>query len=216
MFARLVYFVRVTSRQDPEPRDLRASDADREKIIDILRDAATDGRLTLEEHTERVEQTYEAKTLGELKDLTRDLMRTDAQPGEPRPVTDGLPDVDARPLMALLGEDKREGRWVVPARQQATAVFGSVRLDFREALLQTRHVVVQATAILGSVELLVPEGVEVRMAGGPAILGSKENKVRAEPAPNAPVIEVQAFCLLGEVSARNPKRRSRWWFRDRD
>lgn len=200
----------VNARPAPEPRDLRASDADREKVVALLRDAASDGRLTMEEHSERVDSAYAARTLGELKDLTRDLVRPDAQTGRVSPSADGLPDVEARPLVAIFGEDKREGRWVVPARQQATAFLGSIKLDFREALLQQRHIVIQATAVLGSIELLVPEGVEVRFTGGPAILGGKENKVRADPGPDAPVIEVQTFCLLGGVSAKNPRRPPRW------
>jgi hypothetical protein len=200
----------VNSRSEPEPRDLRASDADREKIVSLLRDAASDGRLTLDEHSERVERAYAARTLGELKDLTGDLVRPDARTGAVDPAADGLPDVSTRPMMAVFGVDKREGRWVVPARQLATAIFGTIKLDFREALLQQRHVVVQATVIFSSVELIVPEGVQVRFSGGAAILGSKENKVRAEPGPDAPVIEIQAFCLLGSVQAKSPKRPPRW------
>lgn len=200
----------MSPSSQPEPRDLRASDADREKVVNLLRDAASDGRLTLEEHTERVEQAYAARTLGDLKDLTRDLVRPDERTGRVSPMADGLPDVEARPMVAIFGTDKRDGRWVVPAKQQATAILGTVQLDFREALLQQKHVVVQASAVLGTVDLLVPEGVEVRFTGGAAVLGSKENKVRAAPDPNAPVIEIQAFCLLGSVVARNPKRPSRW------
>lgn len=200
----------MSPSSQPEPRDLRASDADRENVVNLLRDAASDGRLTLEEHTERVERAYAARTLGELKDLTGDLARPDDRTGMVNPAADGLPDVEKRSMMAVFSTDRRAGRWVVPARQQALAFFGTVQLDFREALLQQRHVVVQVSAVLGSVDLMVPEGVEVRFTGGTAILGSKENKVRAAPDPHAPVIEVQAFCLLGSVTARNPKRPSRW------
>lgn len=200
----------MPARPDPEPRDLRASDADRENVVNLLRDAASDGRLTLEEHTERVEKAYAARTLGDLKDLTRDLVRPGTPAGAPGATADGLPDVERRPLTAFFNTDRRAGRWVVPARQQVTAFFGTAQLDFREALLQQRHVVVQVNVVLGSVELLVPEGVEVRFAGGAAILGSKENRVRTAPDPHAPVIEIQSFCLLGSITAKNPKRPSRW------
>lgn len=200
----------MTPRSDPEPRDLRASDADRENVVNLLRDAASDGRLTLEEHSERVERAYAARTLGELKDLTRDLVRPDPRTGSVSPTADGLPDVEKRPLVSVFNTEMRTGRWVVPARQPVTAFLGTAILDFREALLQHRHVVVQVSAIFGSVDLVVPEGVEVRFTGGAAILGSKENKARAAPDPHAPVIEIQAFCLLGKVTAKNPKRPSRW------
>lgn len=195
----------VDSSHDPAPSELRASDSDRERVVDLLRDAASDGRLTLEEHTERVEQAYGARTLGELKQLTRDLVRPN-EAGRPERVSaDPLPDIEARPLLAIFGQDKREGRWVVPARQQASAVFGQVRLDFREALLQRRHVTIQANALFGSVEMLVPEGVDVRM-NGTALFGSKENRTRGGHGPNAPVIDVEVFCLFGEVSVKTPKK----------
>lgn len=189
---------------------MRASDADRERVVDVLRDAASDGRLTLEEHTDRVERAYASRTLGELKELTGDLIGQEdsAKPRRGAP-QDPLPDVDARPLTAIFGEDKRTGRWVVPTRQQVTAVFGQVSLDFREAVLQSRHVVINATAVFGKVELIVPEGVNVQLNGA-AVLGSKENKVRAEPAPGAPVIEVQGFILCGQIEAKTPRRR-RWF-----
>ena len=65
------YFREVMSR--PQPRDLRASDADRERVVAVLAEAAADGRLTLDEHTERVHRAYRARTLGELARLTEDL-----------------------------------------------------------------------------------------------------------------------------------------------
>ena len=64
----------------PPPRNLRASDADRERIVALLAEAAGDGRLTLAEHADRVSQAYQAKTLGELARLTADLATPAAQP----------------------------------------------------------------------------------------------------------------------------------------
>ena len=58
---------------DPAEADLRASDADRERVAEALREAYAEGRLTAEEHSERVDSVYAAKTLGELVPLTVDL-----------------------------------------------------------------------------------------------------------------------------------------------
>lgn len=205
----MVYLRSVDPRpRQPAPGDLRASDADRERVVDILREAAGDGRLTLEEHTERVERAYSARTLGELAELTKDLVHPSGDPASP--FTRHPVDVRQRPAVAVFGQDERRGRWVVPARQPAIAVFGSVRLDLREALLQRRHVVIQASAVFGSVEVLVPEGVEVRMNGA-AIFGSKSNRVRTPPVPDAPVIEINALALFGSVEAKTPKRKRRLW-----
>ena len=62
------------------PRDLRASDADRDRVLALLADAVSDGRLTAEEHAERVQRACTARTLGELADLTTDLVAASAQP----------------------------------------------------------------------------------------------------------------------------------------
>ena len=144
------YFHHVTSR--PLPRDLRASDADRERIVALLAEAAGDGRLTLDEHTERVHRAYRARTLGELASLTEDLVEPSAQP---------LRLDTSRSVAALFTTQRREGRWVMPDLLVVTAVGGHVVLDLREALLQGLHTIVHATLIGGQLHLLVPEGVRV-------------------------------------------------------
>ena len=71
----------------PEPNDLpelRASDADRERVAEVLRDALAEGRLDMEEFEERLEATYKARTYGELAPLTRDLPAPGATAPAPR------------------------------------------------------------------------------------------------------------------------------------
>ena len=176
---------------------MRASDADRERVVTVLADALADGRLTAEEHDERVTRAYAARTLGDLAELTSDLSGKDAQPLR----------LDlSKPALAIFGSEVRAGRWVVPEDFAATAIFGEVNLDLTEALLQRPHVIIHATAIVGNVHVLVPEGVNVRMSGT-AIVGSKINHVRAIAA--GPVVDIRAFTAFGLVTARTPQRR-RW------
>jgi hypothetical protein len=54
-------------------RPIRASDKERESVVDVLRDAYTDGRLTLDEFEERMSAAYAAKTWTDLRQLTGDL-----------------------------------------------------------------------------------------------------------------------------------------------
>jgi hypothetical protein len=187
----------VTPR--PAPRDLRASDADRERVVALLTEAASDGRLTLGEHSERAERAYSARTLGELAELTADLAMPSAQPIR----LDGR-----KPVAAIFGRERRDGRWVVPERLTVTAVFGEVVLDLREAVLQSRRITVLATVLGGTVQLIVPDGVAVEMSGS-AALSRTSQAGTARALPDTPVIEVRTFGLAGRVKVIRPKR-SRW------
>jgi Domain of unknown function (DUF1707)/Cell wall-active antibiotics response 4TMS YvqF len=193
----------VSSR--PAPRDLRASDADRERVVALLTEAAGDGRLTLGEHAERAERAYAARTLGELAALTADLAAPSAQP---------IRLDDRRSVAAVFARERREGRWVVPESFPVTAIFGDVVLDLREALLQSQRVTVFATAIAGHIELIVPEGVAVQITGT-TFLSRKSIRGAVPPVPppgqgaGLPVVDVRLFALGGTLKAVTP-RRSRW------
>ena len=197
------YFLQVTSR--PQPRDLRASDADRERVVAVLAEAAGDGRLTLDEHTERVHRAYQARTLGELAGLTEDLVAPSAQP---------LRLDSSRTVAAFFTTQRREGRWVMPDRLMVTAVGGHVVLDLREALLQGLHTIVNATLIGGQLHLLVPEGVQVtvvsaRQPGRPG--PDLAPRPAAAGVPGSPLVEVRAFTVAGRVRVHTPRRPSGRW-----
>jgi len=188
-----------------KPSDLRASDVDRERVVAVLAEAASDGRLTLEEHSERVQRAYHARTLGELAALTRDLVPAGAQP---------LRLDDSRSVSAFFSAVRREGRWVMPDRLSVTAVGGQVVLDLREAMLQSLHTIVHATLIGGNLHMLVPEGVTVvvtasRQSGrvGPDL------DPRPGPATSAgsPLIEVRSFTVGGHVRVHTPRPKGGRW-----
>ncbi len=183
----------------PGPRDLRASDADRERVVALLTQAASDGRLTLGEHAERAERAYAARTLGDLSVLTTDLAAPSAQPIR----------LDTRrSVAAVFGKERRDGRWVVPESLAVTAIFGEVVLDLREALLQASRITLLVTVIGGTVQLIVPEGVAVEMTGT-SVLARKVSGSGVPPMPGVPVIEVRALALAGRIKTVVP-RRSRW------
>jgi hypothetical protein len=194
---------RPTAPPATPPSELRASDADRERVVAVLQEAVADGRLTAAEHEERVGLAYQARTLGELSGLTTDLLPDHLQPVR----------TDVAPVSALFRADKREGRWVVPSRYPVTALGTTVTLDLREALLQTSHVTIDATIVGGVLELIVPEGVRVIMPAS-AMMASKKNQVRTDSAaPDGPVIEIVGRVLAGSIVAKSPKRPKRRRFR---
>jgi Domain of unknown function (DUF1707) len=197
------YLLGVTSR--PGPRDLRASDADRERVITMLNEAAGDGRLTLGEHSERVERAYAARTLGELAPLTADLALPAAQPIR----------LDSRrPMTGIFARERRDGRWVVPDRLMVTAVFGEVILDLREALLQSHRVTILATLFGGTLQLIMPDEIAVEMTGAAVLSRRSGDPGPRQPnlpgQPQRPVIEVRTLLSFGgRVKIVRP-RRSRW------
>jgi hypothetical protein len=190
----------VPTRQPP--RELRASDTDRERVIAMLSTALADGRLTQEEHFERVSRALAARTLGDLSRLTRDLAAAADQPVR----LDG-----GRVIVGFFGTETRAGRWVVPPVLTCTAVCGEVVVDFTTALLQSRHVVLYAYALGGRVRLIVPAGVEVVLDGKTLVGRFKGATADSVPeSPDIPAIEVHAFCVAGEVLVKTPPRPRRW------
>jgi hypothetical protein len=184
------------------PRDLRASDNDRERVVAMLSEALADGRLSHGEYSERMSLALSARTLGELAVLTTDLAAPEHQPVQ----VDG-----GQPVTALFTGAHRSGRWVVPASLTCVSAFGDVVLDLSEAILQERHVVLNVYAVFGRLRLVVPAGVEVVM-NGTSILGRQRGATakRVPTSSEIPVIEVRGYFAASEVIARTPPRPRRW------
>lgn len=186
----------------PAPRDLRASDADRERIVAVLNAALGDGRLTPQEHDERVHAALTARTLGDLAGLTTDLMMPGGQPIR-------LHDEGA--INVLFRKESRGGRWVVPAVLTVNIVAGEMTMDFREAILSDRHTVLAAHVAAGTLRLFVPDGVTVTVDGTIVLGRQKGASARNVPPPlDAPLIEVRALALLGEILVKTPPKQRRW------
>ena len=164
----------------PDPRHLRASDADRERTANVLREAAGDGRLTMAELDERLDAVYAAKTYAELEPITHDLPATGAgyMPAVPAgagpdPARFGAPATSAG-AVAILGGFSRKGNWVVPKTFNAFMLLGGGEIDMRDARFEDREVSVHIVAILGGCEVIVPGDATVRVTGV-GILGAFES-----------------------------------------
>jgi hypothetical protein len=191
--------------------ELRASDADRDRIAEILRDALAEGRLTHEEHSERIEAAYAAKTVGELEPLVRDLPTHPAD-SAPRPAPAPAPSAPpatggGQNLVAVFGGAVRKGRWRVGHRTNAFACFGGIQIDLTEAVFEQRETVINTVAIFGGVEIKVPENVTLRCTGT-GIFGGFDVLTHEAPDPDAPVVQITGLALFGGVDAK-PKRGKR-------
>ncbi|WP_326694093.1 DUF1707 SHOCT-like domain-containing protein [Streptomyces sp. NBC_01766] len=195
--------------QQPQPVGIRASDADRDRIADILRDALAEGRLDAEEHSERIESVYRAKTLGELEPLVQDLpghsnRREPGAAGHPLPSDDSGAPVTADNLIAVFSSSTRKGRWRIGRRTNAFSLFGNIEIDLTEALFEQRLTVINATSIFGNVEVTVPENITLR-GNGTGIFGNFEVDTLESENPEAPVVVVNGYSVFGNIEAK-PKR----------
>ena len=194
----------------------RASDAEREAVVARLRDAASEGRLTVEELAERIDAAYAAKTHAELEPLTADLPGpaeragfTPAAAPAPGPVA---PARKASPLLfGIMGGGDRKGRWRVPERMTVVNVMGGADLDLREAVLETPEVEITVWSLMGGSTITVPEAVHVELEGF-ALMGGNSLRLdptRPDPPPGAPVVRVRAWSLMGgtDVRTRGARRR---------
>lgn len=206
-----------------QPEHIRASDADRDKVAERLREALAEGRLSPVEHEERLDTLYKAKTIGELKPITEDLPapggRFFSEPQRGEPSSMEVLSNEARDLaeqskgsenlVAVFGGCERKGRWLVEPRTNVSVLCGGVELDLREAVLSEHEVTIQLAVILGGVEITVPHGVRV-VNDTSAILGGTDLHGTDQVVdPNAPVIRLTGTCMLGgvEVKSKGPRRR---------
>jgi hypothetical protein len=171
--------------------DLRASDSDRERFVERLREHAVEGRLTLEEFTERMAAAYLARTSGELEELTRDLPSPRASPPSRRRPT--------RFLFSIFAEMERGGRIRMPRRAACVTLFGSIDLDLRQATLDPEVITIFAYGMFGAIDIYVPEGVEIDLHGF-ALFGHKRTRGNdPPPSPGTPLIRVYAFSVFAGI-----------------
>jgi hypothetical protein len=190
----------------PAEAQLRASDADRDRIADILREALAEGRLDSAEHSERLDSVYAAKTLGELEPLVRDLpagRRPTPIPaaGAARGYDPGLGGENPN-LVAVLGGADRKGKWRVGNRITAVAILGGIEIDLTEATFTSPELVIHCTAIMGGINIRVPENVTLRGGGVIGIMGGSDIKAFESPDPGAPVVRLDGFAFWGGVDAK--------------
>ncbi len=109
-----------------------------------------------------------------------------------------------------MGDARRAGRWRVAARTNVVSVMGGCQLDLRTAEFSGEDITINAGALMGSVDIVVPEGIEVELSGIP-IMGSKAIRVRdVPPVPGSPRVRVRAVPVMGSVTVRSrPSNRSR-------
>ena len=200
--------------------EMRASDAERERIADVLRDALAEGRLGMDEFQERLDSTYRARTRGELVPLVRDLPHhadEDASGGRSPEVAGAQ---DASPALSLrktrrwaeriggratsrwgigvMGGFGRRGQWTVPRVFTGIGIMGGGELDLREARFEDRDVVIRCFALMGGFSVTVPPGVGVEVRGV-GIMGGFDSSASGFADPEAPRVVITGVTMMGGV-----------------
>jgi hypothetical protein len=180
------------------PPEMRASDADRDRVVDVLRAAAGDGRLTGDEFDERLEAALSSRTLGELAVLTADLA---GGPGRSGAATAQAQDVIR--IDQCRGSVRRYGRWVVPRRLELRSSWCDVMLDFTNAVITCDTLRIDMNVRGGSLILLVRPGTVVD-AGS---LTVRHTEVRLGPSaePDAQAIfrvQLAGRMCYGQIEVR--------------
>ncbi|SDK67448.1 DUF1707 SHOCT-like domain-containing protein [Streptomyces indicus] len=186
--------------------ELRASDADRERVAEVLRNALAEGRLDMEEFDERLGAAYQARTYGELEPLTRDLPTGAAA----APAPTGLAaagdwssriggEATSRRGIAIMGGFQRKGMWTAPRRFSCFTFWGGGEIDLRDARFEDREIVINCVAIMGGMTVTVPPGVEVVVRGF-GIMGGFDHSQEGVPGdPGAPRVILTGFALMGGI-----------------
>jgi hypothetical protein len=170
------------------PREVRASDADRHQVAERLRDAAGDGRLTPDELDQRLEGVYAARTNSDLERFIHDLPAVDpttgaaARPQQQAVVPIHLGSQARQASIAFMSGVHRRGSWVVPHTHTAVAFCGGINLDLRNARFTQPEVTIRAFAIMGGIEVIVPEDVDVTVNVVGFMGGFNDSTGATEPA----------------------------------
>jgi hypothetical protein len=200
------------SEQDSSGSDLRASDGERDVAVGRLNQAVGEGRLTMDEFSERVELAYAARTRGDLDPLLRDLP-ADGGGTVPATTTSGIRVVsggsqgkDTHWSISPIGGIRHRGRWRVPRHTVAIGILGGVDVNLGEAELGAPEVMITKVSIIGGVSVRVPPGMHVEVSNF-SILGGRNINLNSPLARNAPVLRIRSFSIIGGVDVRESRKK---------
>nr|WSW67560.1 DUF1707 domain-containing protein [Streptomyces sp. NBC_00995] len=187
----------MTAEPSPSAGRMRASDADREAVVEQLREAAAEGRIDLEELDERLGLALTARTHAELAPLTDDLGPAVIESGEPLTLKGGIHGA------------QRTGRWKVPPRIAAYGGMGGVLLDFTRAECRLREVEVEVDAQMAGVVFVLPAGWKADTDALDLGFGGLKDKTTGDRLPGTPVLRITGSCGAGGVVVRYANLRER-------
>jgi Domain of unknown function (DUF1707) len=189
---------------------LRASDRDRDRAASVINEALAEGRLTAEEHSERLDAIYAAKTHAEIVPLLDDLPEQAAAATPAIPERKPVPAGRISRIICVLSGATRKGVWHPEPVTEVVAVLGGADLDFREAVLPAKEITLRVVTVLGGVSVVVPPEMRV-IDSGVAVLGGREITGNSDDSvqPNAPVLHITGVSVLGGMDVKRKPRKKK-------
>ena len=194
---------------------LRCADHDRELVAQVLNNAYAEGRITFEEHADRIARAYDARTFGDLNALTTDLVpraRPAAPPAPgPEPVVARVATVpgylpaasDFTGGNALMSSFKPGAVGVVAPEVTLNAWLGDVKIDLVGATFASRVTTVNVGGLMCDLRIRVPEGVDVNISGINTVMSdAKVDGLR--PRPDGMILNLQGTVVMGDVKVLGP------------
>jgi class 3 adenylate cyclase len=186
----------------------RVADADRDRTVTLLREHVVEGRLTLDEFSERMGAALEAKTRGELVAVMADLPATTTTSVTTTSSGSVAPRKTSRWHVAVMSGHSTRGRWRIGGKTKAIAVMGGCDMDLRRAEIEGPEIEITAVAFWGGINIIVPEGFDVELRGF-SFMGGRNLRLRDVPiVPGSPRIIVRGFAVMGGVDVKSRPNRS--------
>jgi hypothetical protein len=194
----------------PSP-EMRASDADRDRVIDVLRVAVGEGRLTPDEFEERMQAVLSARTFGELAPFTADLPPASGVPARPVVRPAAVPPEGEMRISQRGGSVSRTGPWAVPRRIELRPSWCDVTLDFTEALIRHDTLLIDMRMRGGTLTLIAGPGVVVDAEGLTVRYTDVEMRPNAEPGAKVVLrVELVGRMRYGRIEVQRPGRTPGW------
>jgi hypothetical protein len=201
----------VTDDSLPE---LRASDADREHHAELLRRAAGEGRLTIDELDERLDTVYASRTHRELTRLVADVVvpgghtLPSAAGGKHRmPVRKGEGGMSW--LVSIMSGRERKGHWRVGANVNVINIMGASDLDLNDAELADDVVQMTVFSLMGGADIRVPEGLNVELSDFAFMGGNASHLGDERPDPGGPTLRLRIISIMGGTDVKRGRKLSR-------
>ena len=185
---------------------MRVSDADRDQVAETLREAAAEGRITLDELDGRLERTYSSQVYADLEPIVADLPSAQGSELAQNPAAGATPAAgqsgDALVINAKGDSTVRKGTWEVPARVEANARWGSCKLDLREARLTSPVTEIWIDVTGGGGDIILPEGATAHIDVDSSWFGSLKSHVDTVRKQGVPHFVVTGEAKGGSLTVR--------------